>query len=50
MVEKKGSGVEGSMVVFLLTFIAVLTAFYGLNHLVMELQGLPLNLDLTPVQ
>lgn len=36
----------------LLTLSAILIAlafFYGLNHLVMGMQGLPLNLDMTPI-
>ena len=32
----------------LLAFVLVTALFYGLNHLVMSMQGLPLNLDLTP--
>lgn len=31
---------------FLLTFMI----FYGLDHFIMSVQGLPLNLDLTPKQ
>ncbi len=30
--------------------VIVLGVFYGLNHLVMSMQGLPLNIDLTPAQ
>jgi len=30
--------------------LVVSLVFYGLDHLVMLMQGLPLNLDLTPVQ
>jgi len=33
-----------------LALIIVVGLFYGLNHLVMSMQGLPLNIDLTPVQ
>ena len=36
------------MIAVLIAFAVVLTAFYGLDHLVMSMQGLPLNLDLTP--
>ena len=32
----------------LVVFVAVIAFFYGLNHLVMALQGLPLDLDLSP--
>ncbi|MCU7845083.1 MAG: hypothetical protein KZQ93_14735 [Candidatus Thiodiazotropha sp. (ex Monitilora ramsayi)] len=35
----------GSIIV---SFVATLGFFYGLDHLVMSMQGLPLNLDLTP--
>jgi hypothetical protein len=31
-------------------FAIALLAFYALNHLVMLMQGLPLNFDLTPVR
>lgn len=31
-------------------FALVLAGFYGLDHFVMGIQGLPLNLDLTPAQ
>ncbi len=32
------------------TVLITLLAFYALNHVVMSMQGLPLNWDLTPVQ
>ena len=35
---------------WVLAMIIVVCLFYGLNHLVMSMQGLPLNIDLTPVQ
>lgn len=50
MGEREAMGLGASLVVFSLTFVAVLAAFYGIDHLVMGLQGLPLNLDLTPAQ
>ncbi len=31
-------------------FLLVLLFFYGLDHFVMSIQGLPLNLDMTPAQ
>ncbi len=31
-------------------FLLALLYFYGLDHLIMSVQGLPLNLDLTPAQ
>ncbi|MDX8412242.1 MAG: hypothetical protein R8K46_10310 [Mariprofundaceae bacterium] len=30
--------------------LAVLVFFYGLDHFIMSIQGLPLNLDLRPAQ
>jgi hypothetical protein len=39
-----------SLTHWLLATVIVVSLFYGLNHLVMSMQGLPLNLDLTPVQ
>ncbi|MCU7810329.1 MAG: hypothetical protein KZQ77_03720 [Candidatus Thiodiazotropha sp. (ex Notomyrtea botanica)] len=35
----------GSIIV---SFVITLAFFYGLDHLVMSMQGLPLNLDLSP--
>ncbi len=32
------------------SFVVVLLLFYGLDHLIMDMQGLPLNLNLTPSQ
>ncbi len=49
MSEKKMR--SGTLVVIgLVAFVVVLVAFYGLNHFAMGMQGLPLNLDLTPAQ
>jgi len=31
-------------------FLVVILFFYGLDHFIMSLQGLPLNVDLTPAQ
>lgn len=36
--------------VFIVALIAALLLFYGMDHLIMGMQGLPLNLDLTPAQ
>ncbi len=38
------------VLVTVVAFIVVFGLFYGLNHLIMGMQGLPLNMDLTPVQ
>ncbi|MEE8366158.1 MAG: hypothetical protein V3R76_10255 [Gammaproteobacteria bacterium] len=35
---------------WLLAAVIVISLFYGLNHIVMSMQGLPLNLNLTPIQ
>jgi len=50
MSDKKSIGAGGVLVVFIISFVAVAAAFYGLDHFVMGIQGLPLNLDLTPAQ
>ena len=39
-----------SLTHWLLAMVIVIGLFYGLNHIVMSMQGLPLNIDLTPVQ
>ena len=44
----RSAGGAGSVVLTLIVFVAVLAAFYGLNHFIMGIQGLPLNWDLTP--
>ena len=31
-------------------FLLTLLVFYGMDHFIMLIQGLPLNLDLTPAQ
>jgi len=36
--------------IWLAAFAVVLVFFYGLDHLIMNVQGLPLNIDLTPSQ
>jgi len=50
MSEEKIMGLGGSLIVFVVAFVAVTAAFYGLDHFVMNIQGLPLNPDLTPAQ
>ncbi len=39
-----------TITIWLVTFVLVLLFFYGLNHSIMGMQGLPLNWDLTPAQ
>lgn len=46
--EQKRMGRGTTLAVFLVAFVIVLAAFYGLDHLVMGIQGLPLNPDLSP--
>jgi hypothetical protein len=41
---------NNSLFNWLVAFLLVICLYYGLNHAVMSMQGLPLNLDLTPVQ
>jgi len=38
------------VLVTVVAFAVVLGLFYGLDHLIMSMQGLPLNADLTPAQ
>jgi len=42
------SGGAGSVVLIVVAFGIALAVFYGLNHFIMNIQGLPLNWDLTP--
>jgi len=37
-------------VIWVAAFSLTLLAFYGIDHFIMSIQGLPLNLDLTPAQ
>jgi hypothetical protein len=48
MNEGKRMGLGTTMLVTLVAFILVLALFYGLNHFIMNIQGLPLNADLSP--
>ena len=48
MTEKPKMGVFSTLLSVVIAFAIVLVLFYGLNHLVMSMQGLPLNMDLTP--
>jgi hypothetical protein len=48
--ENKSMGAGATLIGSLVAFIAVLALFYGLDHFIMSIQGLPLNLDLTPAQ
>lgn len=46
--EQKRVGRGTALIAVLVAFVVVLVAFYGLDHLVMAIQGLPLNPDLSP--
>ena len=48
MGEGKKMGLGTTLLLSLLAVVLVLAAFYGLNHFIMSIQGLPLNWDLTP--
>ncbi len=48
MSDQKKTGLAGTAVVTLVAFVLVLAVFYGLDHFIMNIQGLPLNADLTP--
>ena len=39
-----------SVTIWLAAFAVCALAFYGLDHFIMNSQGLPLNFDLTPAQ
>ena len=47
--NEQGQG-NASPILYVVIFLAVVAAFYGLDHLIMGIQGLPLGLDLTPGQ
>lgn len=48
--EKKRMGVASLTLVWVGALMLTLLAFYGLDHFIMSLQGLPLNMDLSPAQ
>ena len=48
MMDSGGS--NSSVLIWLAALAIVLLGFYGLDLLVMDAQGLPLNWDLTPAQ
>ncbi|MEN8213225.1 MAG: hypothetical protein ABFR19_02580 [Pseudomonadota bacterium] len=48
MRQKTKMGFFSTLLATIIAFVVVLLLFYGLNHLIMGMQGLPLNLDLTP--
>ncbi len=50
MSEDKGMNSGMVLLATVVAFALVLAGFYGLDHFVMGIQGLPLNMDLTPAQ
>ena len=47
--EQKGKmGAGSTLMAVVIAFVIVLAIFYGLDHLIMGMQGLPLNMDLSP--
>ena len=48
MKEERSMGFFSTLLSVVIAFAIVLVLFYGLNHLIMGMQGLPLNMDLTP--
>ncbi len=50
MTEGKGVNALQLLLIWLVALGVTLAAFYGLDHLSMNMQGLPLNWDLTPAQ
>lgn len=46
--EKQGAGFGSRLLMTLVALVVVLALFYGLDHFIMGIQGLPLNSDLTP--
>ena len=50
MGEDKGMDLFQLLLVWTLALAVTLVGFYGLDHLIMGIQGLPLNWDLTPAQ
>lgn len=48
MSEENKIGGAVLLVIWIAALAISLVAFYGLDHLIMNMQGLPLNADLTP--
>jgi hypothetical protein len=41
---------QNTIIVWVGAFALALLAFYAMDHFIMSVQGLPINLDLTPAQ
>jgi hypothetical protein len=48
MQARESMGLGGKLLALLVALVIVCAFFYGLDHLVMGMQGLPLNADLSP--
>jgi hypothetical protein len=48
MGDEKKMGLGTTLVVTVVAFFLVAVLFYGLDHFIMGIQGLPLNMDLSP--
>ncbi len=48
MNQETKMGPAATLVATVIAFVVVVAVFYGLDHFVMSIQGLPLNADLTP--
>ncbi|MCG8427790.1 MAG: hypothetical protein MI754_10585 [Chromatiales bacterium] len=46
--QEQKSSITTTLLAAVISFVFVLALFYGLDHLVMSMQGLPLNADLSP--
>jgi len=50
MSESQGTGAGMTLLYWLVAIVVAAALFYGLDHGVMAMQGLPLNWDLSPAQ
>ena len=48
MEAQKNIGILGRLLAVVIAIAIMLVVFYGLDHLIMGMQGLPLNPDLSP--
>lgn len=48
MQDKKKMGAGSTFLAVIVAFLLVVGFFYGMDHFIMNIQGLPLNADLTP--
>ncbi len=48
MEQQSKIGSDSTLMAVVIACVLVVLAFYGLDHLIMGMQGLPLNMDLSP--